>query len=52
MMGNLKDFYLRTPMPPKDYAYMRIPITVIPANVMDHYQLHDLVHNGHVYVEI
>ena len=52
MMGDLKDFYLGTPMQPKDYAYMRIPVNVIPRDIMDHYQLHNLVHNGHVYVEI
>jgi len=51
-MGDLKDFYLGTPMPPKDYVYMWIPITVILADVMEHYQLHDLIHNGHVYMEI
>jgi len=52
MMGDLKDFYLGTPMQPPDYAYMRIPVSAIPTEVMDHYQLHDLVHKGHVYVEI
>jgi len=52
MMGDLKDFYLGTPMQPTDYAYMRIPVSAIPAEVMDHYQLHDLVHKGHIYVEI
>ncbi len=52
MMGDLKDFYLGTPMPPTDYAYMRIPISAIPDAIMDHYKLHNLVHNGHVYVEI
>jgi len=52
MMGNLKDFYLGTPMQPPDYAYMRIPVTVIPPAIMDHYKLHDLVHHSHVYVEI
>jgi len=51
-MGNLKDFYLGTPMQPADYAYMRIPVNVIPPAIMDHYKLHDLVHHGHVYVEI
>jgi len=51
-MGDLKDFYLGTPMPPQDYTYMWIPIAVIPADVMEHYQLHDLIHHGHVYMEI
>ena len=52
MMGDLKDFYLGTPMQPQDYAYMRIPVSVIPPAIMDHYQLQPLMHNGHVYVEI
>ncbi len=52
MMGNLKDFYLGTPMEPKDYAYMRIPIAMLPTDIMDHYQLHALVHNGHIYIKI
>jgi len=52
MMGNLKDFYLGTPMEPKDFAYMRIPVTMLPADIMDHYQFHALVHNGHIYVKI
>jgi len=52
MMGNLKDFYLGMPMEPKDYAYRRIPVSMLPTNIMDYYQLHALVHNGHVYVKI
>ena len=52
MVGDFKDFYLGTPMQPWDYAYMQIPVGVIPPDVMEHYQLHTLVHNGHVYVEI
>jgi len=52
MMGDLKDFYLGTPMQPEHYAYMRIPVSAIPEAIMEHYHLHDLIHNGHVYVEI
>ena len=52
LIGDLKDFYLGTPMPPTDYAYMRIPVSAIPDTIMDHYNLHDLVRNGHIYVEI
>jgi len=51
-MGNLKDFYLGTPMLTKDYAYMCIPVAILPDEVIDHYNLHPLVHKGHVYVEI
>jgi len=52
MMGDLKDFYLGTPMPAKDYAYMRIPVAVLPDAIIEHYQLCPLIHKGHVYVEI
>ncbi len=52
MIGDLKDFYLGTPMQSWDYAYMRIPVAVLPLDIMDHYQLHELVYKGHVYVEI
>jgi hypothetical protein len=50
--ADLKDFYLETPMEPKDYAYMRIPVSVIPESIMLEYDLAKLVHNGYVYVEI
>jgi len=52
MIGDLKDFYLGTPMLLTDYAYMHIPVLAIPNSIMEHYKLHNLVHNGHVYVEI
>ncbi len=51
-MGNLKDFYLGTPMETKDYVYMQILVTMIPDEFMTHDHLHNLDHNGHVYVEI
>jgi hypothetical protein len=49
---DLKDFYLETPMDPKDYAYMCIPVSVIPDEIMLECNLAKLVHNKHVYVEI
>jgi len=52
MMGDLKDFYLGTPMEPKDYAYICIPLTMLPNEIIEHYQLQHLIHNGHVYVKI
>jgi Reverse transcriptase (RNA-dependent DNA polymerase) len=50
----VKDFYLtvNTPMDPKDFAYMRIPIKVIPKEIMDELNLWELVHNDAVYVEV
>ena len=50
MTGDLKDFYLNTPM--AEYEYMRIPVSVIPESIMLEYNLAELVHNNHVYVEI
>jgi Reverse transcriptase (RNA-dependent DNA polymerase) len=47
---DIKDFYLNTPM--ERFEYMRIPVTQIPQAIFDMYNLHELVHNGHVYVEI
>jgi hypothetical protein len=49
---DFKDFYLGTPMQPKDFAYMRIPISLIPDDIMQLYNLAPLVKNGHVYVRI
>jgi len=40
MMGDLKsNFYLGTPMEPKDYTYMHIPRHMLSDNIMQHYQL-------------
>jgi hypothetical protein len=50
MTGDLKDFYLNTPM--DTYEYMRIPVSVIPDSIMTKYKLAPLVHHAHVYVEI
>jgi hypothetical protein len=50
MTADLKDFYLNTPL--TTYEYMRIPISVIPQDIIDQYQLEPLIHNNAVYVEI
>jgi hypothetical protein len=47
---DLKDFYLNTPM--GCYEYTKIPVDLIPATIMEQYNLADIVHNGFVYVEI
>jgi len=52
LTADIKDFYLNTPMEPKDYAYMRIPVSVIPESIMNEYKLKDLIHKGFAYVEI
>jgi hypothetical protein len=50
MCGDIKLFYLGTPM--ARYKYMRLPIAIIPQEIIDAYDLMPLVHNGHVYLEI
>ena len=51
--ADVKDFYLNTPMNRADYAYMRIPLRVIPQEIMDEYKLHATAANdGYVYVEV
>ena len=47
---DIKDFYLNTPM--DRYEYMRIPVKQIPTAIFEAYNLQELVHNDHVYVEI
>ena len=34
------------------YEYMTIPITLIPAEIIQEYNLQPLIHNGNIYVEI
>ena len=47
---DVKNYYLGTPM--DNYEYMIIPINQIPQEIIDHYNLHNIVHHGKVYVEI
>ena len=37
MTADLKDFYLETPM--DEYEYMRIPVSIIPEDIMSKYNL-------------
>jgi hypothetical protein len=50
MMGDISNFYLGTPM--DRFEYMKIPIGLIPQEIIDQYKLMDLVHNGYIYMEI
>jgi hypothetical protein len=53
LTGDLKDFYLNTArMPEKDFAYMKLPINIIPDDIIAHYALQDLIYKDHVYVEV
>ena len=46
---DLKDFYLTTPM--KEYKYARIKAEYILKEMMDKYNLWNLVDNGYLYIE-
>ena len=50
MCMDLKDFYLNTPMERKEY--IRVHLSQIPKEIMDLYNLWDLVYKDHVYSEI
>jgi hypothetical protein len=50
MTIDIKDFYLNNPM--SRYEYMRIPLDVIPEDIIEQYGLRELAHNGYVYAEI
>jgi hypothetical protein len=51
MVAGIKDFYLNTPM--ERYEYMRLPLSIIPDEIVDQYSLKDLVTpDGWVYIEI
>ena len=50
---DVKNFYLGTPMnDPSEYEYMKIPLHLIPDEIIKQYNLLQLVHNGNVHVEI
>jgi hypothetical protein len=50
MCLDVKNFYLRTPM--KSFEYMRIPVKLIPQEIIEQYNLLPLVSDGHVYIEV
>jgi hypothetical protein len=50
MTGDLKDFYLGTAM--DEYKYMRILMHLIPDEIVDMYNLHDKIIDGHVYAKV
>ena len=49
-VADIANMYLETPM--DRYEYMRMPIDLIPQEVIDHYDLLPKVKNGFVYMEI
>jgi len=50
MTTDIKDFYLNNPM--KRFEYMRIPLAMIPPDIVERYNLNALERNGYVHVEI
>jgi hypothetical protein len=47
---DLKDFYLCSDL--KEYEYVRIPLHMIPDEIVELYKLHAKISNGHVYAEV
>ena len=50
MTIDIKNFYLETKL--KDKQYMVLPLNLIPQEIIDHYNLNELAHNGNVYIQI
>ena len=50
MTADLKNFYYMIPM--SQYEYMRMPIAMIPQEIINQYNLHILAHGGWIYMEI
>jgi hypothetical protein len=50
LVTDIKDFYLNTKM--ERYEYMRLPVNVIPAEIMVQYNLQALIHKEYIYIEI
>lgn len=47
---DIKNFYLNTPMERPEY--MRVHISLIPQEIIERYNLLDIIHDGYVYIEI
>ena len=50
MTIDIKNMYLMSDMPSPEY--MKIPVDVIPPEIMDEYNLHNKIHNNHAYCRI
>jgi hypothetical protein len=48
--ANIKNMYLKTPL--DRFEYMKMPLSLFPQDIIDHYRLNDKVLNGYVYMEI
>jgi hypothetical protein len=50
MNMDIQTYYLGTPL--ERYEYVRIPVSMVPDDIMNEYNLHSIVHNGYLYVEL
>jgi hypothetical protein len=50
MNMDITNYYLGTPL--ERYEYVRISVNMVPEDIMNEYNLHALVHNGYLYVEV
>jgi hypothetical protein len=50
MMMDIKNYYLGTPLP--TYEYMRLPISILPDEIIEKYHLNNLAVKGWLYLEI
>ena len=47
---DIQNFYLNTPM--KEKEFFKLPIKIIPSDIIAHYKLTSLVHKDHVYIQV
>ena len=48
MCADIANFYLRNPM--KIYDYMKLPLDIIPEEIIQQYNLRNLAHKGFIYM--
>jgi hypothetical protein len=48
--ADIKNMYLKTPL--DWYESMKMPITLFPADIVDHYRLKEKALEGYIYIEI
>jgi hypothetical protein len=50
MNMDIKNYYLGTPL--GQYEFVRIPVSMVPDEIMEEYNLYEMAHNGYLYVEL
>jgi hypothetical protein len=48
--ANIKNMYLETPLNRSEY--MKMPLSLFPQDIINHYALNDKALNGYIYMEI